>query len=88
MSHQSRCSLVASSRLHLGALEEQYHRGRSLLGPIPPDYKLNQDAILLAIEKPSVGAESRERNSRVLGSGFAIEDIEPLSVADGDIARW
>jgi len=88
VNRQSRCSLVALNRLHLGALEEQYHKGQSLLGPKPLDYKLNRGAISLAIEKPSVGIESKEHDLRVVGLEFALEDKQPLSVADSDIARW
>ena len=88
MNRQSRCSLVASNRLHLGALEEQYHKGRPLLGLKPPDYRLNRDATVMPIEKPSVGIERKERNFRVLRLEFGIKDIECLSVADCDIARW
>ena len=87
MDHQSRSSLVASDRLHLGALEEQYHKGRPLLGLKPPDYRLNRDAILMPIEKPSVGVERRKRNFRILGLEFGIKDIDCLSVADCDVAR-
>jgi hypothetical protein len=73
---------------HLGALEEEYHKGRSLLGPKPLAYKSNRDATLMAIEKPSVGIESKEHDFRVLGLEFALKGIRALSVEDGDITRW
>ena len=85
---QLRCSLVASNRLHLGAPEEQYHKGQPLLIPKPLEYKLNRDATLLAIEKPSLGIECKEYDFGVLGLESAVEDIKALSAVDGDIAGW
>lgn len=35
-----------------------------------------------------MGIESKEYDFRVLGLESAVEDIKPLSVAGGDIARW
>ena len=59
MTRLSRCSLVASNRWHLAALEEEYRMGQPLLGLKPLVYELNRDAALVAIRKPSVGVEER-----------------------------
>ena len=69
-------------------MRKQVHEGRSHLGRKLLDYELNQGATLLAVEKPSVGIENKEHDFRDLGLEFALEDMQPLSVADGDIARW
>ena len=88
MTRLSGCSLVASNRLHRGALGEAYHRGRLLLGLESLDDTLHRGATLVLVRKPFVGIEERWWDFRVLETGFSLEDMQRLSVADGESGSW